>query len=148
MEINTNVEIKENFSCINKSPLDVRIVSYFIFAVSLLMLVCSALLITGIGRLGPRQIQQVFFGTISLSSGLSFAIYMICTGFLKLLCAWGLLRCIKSAWWLMFIYCLYEIVDMIFLYSYDELNASVGLIINIVIIVWLIFRRQLYNVGF
>jgi hypothetical protein len=141
------MENKENHSLIKKSPIDVRIVSYFLYAIGFLQMALSMFLITGIGRLGANQIRRALFGTILLSTELSFAIYMLCTGFLRLLCAWGLIRYRKFAWFLMFIYCIYDIMDMIYLYSTDKLNASFGLIINTAIIIWLLFRRSQYKIG-
>ena len=131
-----------------KIPIDVRIVAYFLYAIGFIQLVLSILLITGIGRLGDNHTRRVLFGIILLSSELDFTIYMLCLSFVHLLCGWGLIRKCKFIWWFTLIFQINYIIDGVFLFEQHKLVALIGLGIDIAIITWLCFRRQLYNVGF
>jgi len=147
MATDVNGAHSEAGSCRAKVPVDIRILAYFLYAVGFFQLACSVSLITGVGRLGGNEMRRVFFGIVLLSTELDFAIYMFCMGFAHLLCAWELIRINKFGWWFTMIFSLYELIDAVFLFPKHKLVASIGIVIGIVIITWLWFRRQFYKVG-
>ena len=129
-----------------KIPIDVRIVSIFLYAIGFFQLACSCLLITGMARLGDK-VQHLFFNIFTPSTELSISIFVFCLGFIHLLCAWGLIRFRNFSWWLLLINDMYYIIVDGFLFQVHRLNALIGLGISIAIITWLFFRRQLYKVS-
>ncbi len=147
MDTETYIPQKKTCYYKTKVPVDVRIVAYFLYAVSFFQLAIGCFLITGMGRLEPNFTRRVLFGTVLLSTELYHSIYTLCMGSVRLLCAWGLIRGRKFVWCLTLIFFVYELIDMLFLFPQDELNGSIGIIISITIIIWLCFRRKLYKVG-
>ncbi len=137
----------KTFSHKTKIPIDVRIVAYFLYAIGFIQLVFSILLITGIGRLGEDYTRRILFGTVLLSTKLNFTIYMLCLCFVHFLCAYKLIRVRKFGWWFTLAYNIYYIIEDMFLFQQHTLNAFISLVISIAIITWLLFRRQLYNIG-
>ena len=141
-----NGEHGKTFSYKTKIPIDVRIVAIVLYAIGLFQLACSCLLITGLARLGDK-VQHLFFNIFTPSTELSISIFILCLGLVHLLCAWGLIRSRNFSWWLLLINEMYYLIVDIFLFRVHKLNALIGLGISIAIIIWLYFRRQLYNVS-
>lgn len=146
MEIDTN-KISSHFDIFeHKTPLDLRIIVYILYVIGFFQLAVSGLLITPFARLGESE-RHILFGAITLSTKFPWIIYMSIFGISRLLCAQGLMRRLKLAWWATLIINLYELSDMFFSFPKNKLNALVfvGTFINLSIIVWLFLRMKLFK---
>jgi hypothetical protein len=88
----------------------------------------------------------VLFGTVVIVNGLADGIYTLLTGLCWLFCAWGLMRGIKFAWWFAMIFLVYFLTDEVLLLPRYPLPFAIGIAIQILLIVWLWFRRGLYGI--
>jgi hypothetical protein len=137
----------ETISYITKVPLDVRIVSYLFYALGIFQLMAAILLISVFGRLGENAIRRVLFGTVLLDTELEWSIYLVLMGSMYIYCGREIIRIKKSGWLVAFFFILYEIIDMTLLLPRDRVNAYIGLGVSISIIMWLLYRMHLYNIG-
>jgi len=149
MDINSNI-IKYYFK--QKTPIDLRIVVYITYAIGLFSLVSGFLLLTPFARLGENGFT-ILFGTVRLYNKFFCAMYLSVIGFLHLLCAHGLMKRLKLAWWILLIINLYGLLNYPFSYSEyskNQINTFVliwifiWIFINITIIIWLFLRRKLF----
>ena len=129
----------------SKPPLDVRIVAYYLYLMGFLSLAMAVLLGSGIAK--PLGSFAVLAGTVQITSGLIYSVYTLCISSCNLLCAWGLMRRVKFAWWLSLISQIYLSVEWVLTYSKYPCAAHIIGVVNMAIVVWLLFRRGLYIRG-
>jgi lysylphosphatidylglycerol synthetase-like protein (DUF2156 family) len=141
MDINTNIT-ESDFK--QKTPIDLRIVVYITYTLGFYLLVVNALLLTPVARLGENG-WTILFGTVTLSTKLYCAIYGSIFGFLHLICARGLMKRLKLAWWAILIIKIYELPNTSFSYPKTQIVfALIWTFINVTIIIWLLLRRKLF----
>jgi len=129
----------------SRPPLDVRIVAYYLYSLVVFRVVLAILLIGGV--IESAESHRVLFGTVVLSSSLSDAVHAFLTGLYYLLCAWGLMRRIKWAWWFSLLFILlFSSPDGAFTFPKHQVNAVICVATDMALITWLWFRRELYGV--
>ena len=144
---NQNEVSSAPFSPIRKMPLDARIIGWLILVTAFMDFLFAVLLTTGISRFLTDESRLILFGTFRLASELSFGIYFFCLGLMTVVCGYGVAKGYKFGWWCMLIYSTYHIADTILIYPHNRVNASIGICISVGIIVWLVSRRKIYNIG-
>ena len=127
--------------CKTKSPMDLRIIVYLLYAVGFVQLLFGVLLVTGVGRT-EGYTRRVLCGAVLLSTDTAWATYMFCAGLAQVLCAWGLSRKEKLAWWCALLLSICYLVDGMFLFPQQGLVALIWVIIELGIIMCLWFRRK------
>jgi len=131
-----------------KAPIDVKIVAWFFIIVGIFSLLSVMLLITGIAQLPSDNPRKVFFGTFNLVSDTSNIIYFLLIGMMNLITGYILKKGSKIGWWLAFAASINGISDSILLgFSKHKISTMTGIIIDLSIIIWLLYRRQIYNIG-
>ncbi len=125
-----------------KVPLDVRIVTYYLYAAGFVFLAVG--LLTGIGLAAPEP-HRALFGSVLIASRLADSVDKFVSGICFVFCAWGLMRRMRLAWWfslILFVYCLTFVVLLFPEYRVDVRSVAIGG----ALIAWLWFRRELYGV--
>ena len=131
-----------------KAPLDVKIIAWFSIIVGIIVLLLGILLITGIAHTLPDHPTKVLFGIIALASDTTNAIYTLIIGAMDFITGYILKKGKKIGWWLAFIGSIYGIPNYILLgFSEHKISALIGILMSLVIIIWLIYRRKLYDIG-
>lgn len=130
-----------------RMPLDVRIIAWIIVASAIISIFSIVLLLCGLIRFPSGYSRPILFGLISLDSNLSLGIYSSVTAALDLICAYGLIRGQAYAWWLILILYLCGLADTLLIYFEAPITATLSLCMTVAIIVWLVYRRGLYNIG-
>jgi len=126
-------------------PICLKIISWFLIIVSVFQISLASLLASGISYLGDNSGRLILFGLLSLSSELHFAVYMFIMGGIALFCGIGLLRKNKLAWWVTLIYSIYYLSDGILLLKVHYVSGLSGCVIDILIILCLLWKKQTYN---
>jgi uncharacterized membrane protein len=129
-----------------KFPTDLRIVVYLLYAVGFIQLLIGVLLTIGVGST-EGYTQRVLCGTVLLSTDTAWATYMFCAGLAHVLCAWGLIRKEKLAWWCALLLSICYLIDHMLLFPKQGLVALICVIIDLGIITCLWFRRNVYDIG-
>jgi hypothetical protein len=131
-----------------KAPLDVRIFAWFFIVVGIIAFLLGILLITGIAYTPPGYQKKVLGGIIVLKSDTANAIYTLILGALNFINGYILIKGKKIGWWLAFVGSIYGISDSILLgFAGHNISASIGILMSLVIIIWLFWRRRLYGIG-
>ena len=130
-----------------KMPLDVRIIAWFFVAGAIIIFFMVALSFFGLLHFNPGYSPSVLFGLVSLDSDFTSATYYSLFAVLELICAYGLITGRAYGWWLRLILSVIIFFDAILLYSHGPTTATLSMAIVLAIIAWLMYRRQLYNIG-
>lgn len=130
-----------------RMPLDVRIIACLFVASAIIIFFMVALSFFGVLHFNPDYSRPVLFGLVSLDSDFTSATYYSLFAVLDLICAYGLIRGRAYAWWLMLILCLWGLADTLLIYFEAPITATLSLCMSVAIIVWLVYRRGLYNIG-
>ena len=130
-----------------KMFLDVRIVKWFLFVVASFLFFVSGLLLTGLSDIAENYQRFVLFGILSLTSNLSFGIYFFCTGIISVVCGYGISKGFKFGWWCLLVYSIYHFSDILLVFYHHQVNAIIGICIDLGLITWLIYRKRLYGIG-
>ncbi len=131
-------------------PMDVQIVACYLYFFGFLELAVGLLWsITPAGS-ADHASRHVLLGTVVLATGSAEGIYMSCMSAGTLFCAWGLIRCIKFAWWFTVIFHIYGWVDtaLSFPQSFSRSPVSIvgSMVLGLLLFTWLWLRRELYGV--
>jgi len=141
-------EIKEHERCLKRrlAPVDVKVFSWFYIIAGIICIFLGLLLITGIAHSFPDRQMKLFLGIISISSDIAKAIYTLIMGAINVITGYYLKKYTKIGWWLAFIGCICAILNSISLgFSRNRISASIGILISIVIIIWLLYRRNIFK---
>jgi hypothetical protein len=131
-----------------KAPLDVKIVAWFFIIVGIIGILLDVLLIIGIAKSASGSPRKVFFGAFNLISGTSNGMYFLMIGTMNFITGYILKKGSKIGWWLAFAGSINGISDSILLGFLEYKNsATTGIFINLSIIIWLLYRRKIYNIG-
>jgi len=130
-----------------KMPLDARIVGWLFFITALISFFLVGLLLIGVAHSPSDYHRPVLFGTFSLTSDLSLGIHTFLMGMVSLVSAYGLIRGYKLGWWIELIFSIVSISDSMLIFSDHPVATTTGICISIGIIIWLICRKRLYNIG-
>jgi len=126
-----------------KTPLDVRIVAYYLYANSLLFLSLSFFIATGVASPQPHR---ALLGSVMVTSRLADSIDKLTAGTLFLFCAWGLMRRVGFTWWFSLIVFIYGSTNALLVLPEQQIHVAISIAIDIVLIVWLYLRRDLYGI--
>ncbi len=130
-----------------RMPLDVRIIACLFVAGAIMTFFMVALSFFGVLHFNPDYSPSVLFGLISLDSDFTSATYYSLSAVLELICAYGLITGRAYGWWLQLIHSAILFFDAILLYSHVPTAATLSMAIVLAIVVWLMYRRRLYNIG-
>jgi hypothetical protein len=139
----TDMQTNESASCRRRPALDVRVVAYFLYVSGSIQLVLTLLLATPMAL--PAEAHPVFFGVLVIDSNAAEAVYQLCMAVCNLACAWGLMRCLKWAWWFTLAYSVYYSIDAALILPDHQISTAITFAINAALIAWLWFRRQAYR---
>ena len=141
---NLNIGIPKKW----KAPIDVKIVAWFLIFFGILGLLSSILLMTGIAYSRPDTPRKVFFGLIILVSDEYSGIYYLMFGSLNFFTGYIIKKGKKPGWYFAFFGSIIGISDAILLgLSVHKISGTIGIFMELVLIIWLIYRRKLYNIG-
>ena len=140
----TDEEYAGVISRMSRPPLDVRIVARLFFTAGILAVLRGVLLCSG--RIEPASSYGALLGTAVLASGLSQGVHSFIVGFYCLLCDWDLRRAVKFVWWLLMIFSAYHLIDRLVVFPIYSIAVMVVIAGYISVIVWLWFRRELYDI--
>jgi len=127
-----------------RPPLDVRIAAYLLYVGGSLQLALTFLLMTPVAL--PGAAHRVFLGAVTITTNTAEAVYLLCMAACNLVCAWGLMRYHKWAWWFTVTYSIYYSTDAALILPNHQLSTAITFAINAALIAWLWFRRELYGV--
>jgi hypothetical protein len=130
-----------------KAPLDVKIVAWFFIIVGIVVLLLGILLITGIAHTPPGYQKKVLWGIIDLKSDTTNAIYILMIDVMNFITGYILIKGKRIGWWLAFVGCAYGISDSVLAFADHEISATIGILIDLIIIIWLLWRRRFYGIG-
>lgn len=151
IEGTTNVEMFEQTtypaSRGNKVPSDIRMVACALYMQGFFLLLIGLLLFGGFTK---PQSRRVLFGSVLVTNRQTDSIYRIVTGASSLVCGYCLTRRgLKFAWWFSLIWFVESVPDVVFVLCATP-NHRVGnifcVVLDILLIAWLWFRRDFYNV--
>ncbi len=128
-------------------PLDVRIMGWIFFAASVVWLLIGLLLFTEISHIPPGDQRLTFFGMITLTSDMSFGMHSLVISLTGFLSFYGIMKGHRFGWWIALFLCINGCSDSILVFSQHRVAAVISILMSIGIIVWLVFRRRLYNIG-
>jgi hypothetical protein len=130
-------------------PIDIRIVSWYFYICAVVLGLMAGLYVTAAGQpVGPEP-TRVLFGTFVLSSNVSLGVHSFLLAGASLLCAWGIGRRQRFAWWfalIFFTYLALEAASRLMGQSY-RFHAFASVCIGMVLLVWLYLRRRLFGVS-
>ena len=130
-----------------KMPWDAKIIGFWAFFAAAIAMFFAVLLFLGIGKFTNVEHRRIFLGLIYISSELSFGVYFLILGLINLVCGYGLLYGFKFGWWCTLAYSVNLICDSLLLTS-DYSNEKIMCIcVGIGIIIWLFWRRRIYNIN-
>jgi hypothetical protein len=128
----------------SRRPLDVRIVAYFSYFVALAHVPLGIIFCCGATKLVGSY--PVLFGVLVIANEAAAGVYKLLTGLCWLFCGWGLLRGATFTWWFAMIFSVYYLTDEALQFSRSPRDFAIGATIQILLVVWLWFRRELYDV--
>jgi len=140
-------EVELNRPYRRKMPFDARIIGWWLFATAFISFLFGFGLLSGLWHIPSGYDQTVIFSMVSLTSDLSSGIYSILGGLLCLVAAYGIIRGYKFGWWLMLICSIINISDSTLIFSHHPVTSIIGICIGLGIIIWLVYRRRLYNIS-
>ncbi len=139
-----NVDIQKEW----KVPLDINIISWFYKIIGIIAFFLGILLITGIAYTPKDYQYKVLGGIIVLQSNALIEISMLISGIMNFITGYFLKKGKKFGWYLALVGIIIALPDTILLsFSEHKLSAVIGLLMFMIIISWLIYRRQTYNIG-
>ncbi|HIJ69736.1 MAG TPA: hypothetical protein HPP87_00060 [Planctomycetes bacterium] len=130
-----------------KMPLDVKIVAWLVIISALMHFLVFTLILFGIAHHPSGYERRVFFGIFRVSSDLtasvhSFIMAAACLGY-----AYGLRKGYRAGWWFALAFSFHNVVDSLFGLPDFPISTSIAILFSIMIIIWLVVRRKLYNIG-
>lgn len=129
----------------SRPPLDVRIVAYLVYVCAFLQLGVGLLLATGVAK--PVDASwPILCGAIVLTSKGALVACQFSLGVCTLFEAWGLMRRMKFAWWLLLASTIYAMAEAVSHLAKYPVSAGIGIATGLPFFAWLWFRRELYGV--
>lgn len=125
-------------------PIDIRVVMALGITSCIVHFGLVALMILGVGHVSEDTESRVLFGTIVLSSELSYGINAFMSGLLSVVFVHGLFRRTRWAWWYALVFMLYGVGDSAFGLTSLPVVAATSMLLSAGTIVWLVCRRQLF----
>jgi len=128
----------------SRPPRDVRIVAYLFYIGGFAGVLVSILLCSGLTE--PDESHRVLLRAVVLANGLTQGVYTLFMGLCYLFIAWGLMRGVRLGWWFAMIYIVYCSAEGVLQFPGYPVAVTIGIVINISLIAWLWFRRELYGI--
>lgn len=126
----------------NRLPLDVRIVTYYLYALSILFFLLGLSVITGFAEPQPHRI---LLGCVEVASRPADSLDKLLAGAAFLFCARGLMRRSRFVWWFSLVFFVYCSTDALLILPERPIGVAVSIGIDIALIVWLWFRKDVYG---
>jgi hypothetical protein len=142
MESETSGTHKEAVVYKSGRPTDIRIVAYYLYGIGSLFLMVGFLIGTGLAKPQPHR---MLFGSVVVASRLADSVDKVTGGVGFLLCACGLTRRIRFAWWFSLIFSVHCLTYVVLVVPEFQVDVP-GVALNAASIAWLWFRRDYYGV--
>jgi len=127
-----------------KIPIDLCILGCLVLIDGFFHMCFALILLSGMGYFPFSGNRPALFGTLNLTGEVLCGVYSLILGIIALISAIGVLKRIKYCWWLLLIYLTNNILDLIQQYSEHRVSVTIWICLNIFVIIWLIYRRNLY----
>jgi len=130
-----------------RASLDINIIAWFYMIVGIIVFFLGILLITGIAYTPKGYQNKILGGIITLQTNIANAIYTLILGAMNFITGYFLKKGKKIGWYLALVGSIIAMSNSILLsFSDHKISALIGILMSLVIIIWLIFRRQIYNI--
>lgn len=132
---------------IGKMPLDLRIVITLGIISCVIYFGTVVALLLGIAHVPADNPGSALFGLVTLSTDQSRGIHDFVIGVAGLVSIYGLWHRTGWVWWYELAFMAYAFVDSAFSFSSDPITVTVSMLLSASVIVWLLYRRQLFGIG-
>jgi len=129
-------------------PFDMRFISYLIICISFISLLLGVLLLTNLAYIPYEDSRPGVFGIIKLISEKDFGTYFLFVGIFGIVSAYGLLKGNQYAWWCIVGFLSNGSINGILMFPRFIYTSIIPVIFQIGMIVWLIHRREIYDICF
>lgn len=131
-----------------KMPWDAQAVGWTISLLASIEFLLGVVLLSGVEYMSKPDVRPVFFAIITLSTEISWGIYLVIVGLFKIIIGKGIRKGVRLAWWCFLIMLIDGTVNAFAILPRFKVSFLIGLAINLGTIVWLIYRRKLYTQTF
>lgn len=128
----------------SKVPLDLRVVMAIGIFSCIVDLGSAILLMVGIFHVPASAPRPALFGMFVIASDLSAVIYAFVNGLASAGVVLGLWRRAPWGWWYVLVYMVYGVGATAFVARLNPVSATITIVLDISIIVWLLYRRELF----
>lgn len=130
-----------------KMPLDAKVIGWLIVIPAIVFFLIGLLLLIGLADIPFPDARPAMFGIISVVSEVEFGVYFFCIGIIGILTGYCIATGRKCGWWCLLVLFINDFFNGIMMLPRYETTILTSTLIKLVLIVWLIKRRQLYNIG-
>jgi hypothetical protein len=129
----------------SRAPFDVRVVAYLFYSIAFVRIPLGILMAGGM-VVPVGEPRPILLGFLVIASGVGEGVYSFLTGLCWLVCAWGLMRGMKFAWWFAMALSAYYLTDEVLQLHRYPWRYAIGVAVEILLIAWLWFRREFYGI--
>jgi hypothetical protein len=136
----------DSIKCIvpKKIPLDCRLVSGLVAIRGFVFLILGSLLLFTDAHFTRQDSRPILWGIIWIDSEIESGLYLSFMSFWIFITAYGIFHIRKFGWWCLLVLILYNLPNELLMYSSFKRQVLITSIIQIIVLLWLWYRRKLY----
>ena len=140
---------EDKIKCIiqERIPLDCRLVAGIVAIRGFVFFSLGSLFLFTNGYSPEGDSRPILWGSIWINSEIEFGLYFYFLALWKFTTAYGIFRIRKFGWWCLLALMLYNLPNDICMYSSFKRQVLITSIIQIIVLLWLWYRSNLYKGG-
>lgn len=128
-----------------KIPLDCRLVAGIVAIRALMFFILGSLLLFTNARFTERDSRPILWGIVWIDSEIESGLYFYFLALWRFTTAYGIYHIRKYGWWCLLALMLYNLPNDLWMYSSFKKEVLITSITEIIVLIWLWYRRKLYK---